>query len=188
MTDQNSYTDEQIVSEILTTNPELFGLIIDRYEQKLLRYVRRITNIPKHEAEDIVQDVFIKSYENLNGFNQELSFNSWIYRICHNYVISLHRKKQTQKNNGFLDLEDTALSNLRSEIDVLKEITNDELKKEILKTLDILNPVYKDVIVLKFFEEKSYEEISDILKKPIGTIGTLIHRAKKDFINKWSQN
>ena len=180
------YTDQEIVDRTLTENPEFFGELIDRYEQKLLRYVRRITQVARHDAEDIIQDVFIKAYENLRGFDTSLSFSSWVYRICHNHVISLHRKKQTQKDKGFIEIEDEVLQVISSEIDILQELQNKELRSQIQKNLERMSPAYREIIILRFFEEKSYEEISDILQKPMGTIATLVSRAKKDFIKHWN--
>jgi len=179
-------SDQEIVHKTLQENPEFFGELIDRYEQKLLRYVRRITYIPKHEAEDIVQDVFIKAYENLRGFDTSLSFSSWIYRICYNHVISLHRKKQTQKEKGLVEIEDIALQNFASEVDILKDIHTTELSEQIETVVGKMSDGYRQIIILRFFEEKSYEEISDILKKPMGTIATLVSRAKKEFITYWN--
>ena len=184
--DMSHLTDQEIVTRTLQENPELFGQLIDRYEQKLLRYIRRITQVSKHDAEDILQDVFIKVYENLRGFDTSLSFSSWIYRICHNHVVSLHRKKQTKVQKGLVEIEDTILQNIASEIDIFKELHSDELKYQIQENLERVSKTHKEILVLRFFEEKSYEEISDILQKPMGTIATLISRAKKEFTKYWN--
>ena len=70
-------SDSELVSKILNEDPELFGQIIDRYQEALLRYVRYL--IGEDKAEDVVQETFIKAYTHLRGFNPKHKFSSWIY-------------------------------------------------------------------------------------------------------------
>ena len=84
-------TDAELV-ELALENQAYFSDIVYRYQTKLTYYIRRLSNFPDEEIEDILQDVFIKVYKNLNDFDQSLKFSSWIYRITHNEVISKYRK------------------------------------------------------------------------------------------------
>lgn len=173
-------TDEELVSLTLK-NKEYFGCIIERYEQKLLRYMRRITNIAEDELKDVLQDTFISAYYNLNDFDVSLKFSSWIYRISHNQVISTHRKNKARPHGNLVDIDENILANIADDFDITKSVDIKYLRQHIDKILDHLDEKYKEVLVLRFFEEKDYKEISDILKKPMGTIATLISRAKKQF-------
>jgi len=173
-------TDEELV--VLSLRDEdYFWCLIKRYEQKLLRYIIRISGISKEEAEDILQEVFIKVYQNLNNFDSSLKFSSWIYRITHNQVISNYRKLQARPQNVNWELNEEMLNNISSDLDIEKEVNIKYLRENIEKVLNKLDKKYKEILILRFFEEKSYEEMSDILKKPMGTIATLINRAKKYF-------
>lgn len=110
-----------------------------------------------------------------------MKFSSWIYRITHNQVISHWRKNSRNVKIGNNDNNFDVFEIISIEEDIEKDVLKKCSAREIKSILEEMNEKYREVIVLKFFEEKSYEEISDILKKPIGTVGTLISRAKKQF-------
>jgi len=173
-------TDEKLVSLSLK-NQDCFLYIMRRYEARLLRYIKRISNFSQDKSEDVLQDIFIKIYRNLNNFDQSLKFSSWIYRIAHNTVISEHRKEKSRPIYFSSEENDEILNNLKSDLDITKELNLKYLKNNINKILDTLDEKYREVLILKYLEEKSYEEISDILKKPMGTVATLINRAKTQF-------
>ena len=171
-------SDEELV--VLTLqNKECFVCIINRYEKKLLRYMKRISNIPEEELQDILQETFIKAYYNLNNFDSDLKFSSWIYRIAHNSIIDTHRKNKIRPQGNLVDIEDNLLQNIASNTNVLKEVDQKYVRKNIEDALENMEQKYQEVLILKFFEEKDYKEISDILKKPMGTVATLLNRAKK---------
>lgn len=178
--DFNAKTDEELV-ELVLTNEDNFSYLIKRYEGKLISYILRISNISFEEAEDILQEVFIKVYQNINEFDPSLKFSSWIYRITHNQVISNFRKNKARPQSAFGDVSDEKFHNLASDLDIIEEADQKILQKNIKKILEKIDIKYREVLVLKFIEEKSYQEISDILKKPMGTVATLINRAKKEF-------
>ena len=141
--------------------------------------MKRISNVPEEELQDILQETFIKAYYNLNNFDPDLKFSSWIYRIAHNSVIDTHRKNKIRPQGNLIDIEDSLLQNIASDADVLKEVDRKYIRKNIEDALENMGQKYQEVLVLKFFEEKDYREISDILKKPMGTVATLLNRAKK---------
>ena len=180
--DINKNSDEELV-KLTLSNQDYFLFIMKRYKDKLLRYILRISNIKKEDAEDLLQEVFIKVYQNLNDFDQKLKFSSWIYRITHNIVIDNFRKIKARPEIANLDEEinDRVLENIKSDFNISREIDIKYLRDVMEKVLKKIDRKYREVLVLRFFEDKSYEEISDILKKPMGTISTLINRAKKQF-------
>ena len=172
-------TDEQIV--ILTLKSQDYYLyLMKRYEAKLLNYILKISNTNKEDAEDILQEVFIKAYQNLNDFDLNFKFSNWIYSIAHNATISAFRKKGVRPQT--VSWEDKDLNNI---LESTLEVENTSLQKltykQILKIINQLPLKYKDVLILKFIEGKDYREISDILHKPMGTVATLINRAKKSL-------
>lgn len=176
-------TDEELVGRTLA-NPEIYALLVERYEKKLLRYIMRILTGTKEDAEDILQDVFLSAYKNLNDFDQELKFSSWIYRIAHNKVISHFRKVTARPKTMTYEGDSQLLNILASEEDIAKSLEKSHDSAKVRDIIDDLDEKYREVLILKFLEEKDYKEISDILEKPMGTVATLINRAKKQFKEK----
>lgn len=176
----NDKSDEEIVALTLE-NQSYLSEIINRYQDKLTRYVRRISSFSDEDIEDVLQEVFIKVYQNLNDFDQSLKFNSWIYRITHNQVISSHRKDQARPQGHLLDLGEIGWNRIASDLNIEHDADKRILKQSIDKVLSKLDNKYREVLVLKYLEEKDYKEISDILKKPMGTVASLINRAKQNF-------
>ena len=179
--DIDEKTDEELVTLVLE-NQDYFLYLVRRYEQKLFRYISRISSLSQDDIEDVLQEIFIKVYKNLNGFDPDLKFSSWIYRITHNEVISNYRKYKNKAKIISFDKDGEFIKNIGDEFDIEKDLSLIELKNKIFSILGKMDIKYRDVLVLRFLEEKSYREISDILKKPEGTIATLINRAKKEFL------
>ncbi|MFH1287049.1 MAG: RNA polymerase sigma factor [Candidatus Magasanikbacteria bacterium] len=173
----DNLTDEQLVEKV-RGNAEAFVYIINRYTDRLFRYIRRMTNVEKEEAEDILQETFIKTYIHINDFDNSLKFSSWIYRIARNQVISDWRKRKIRPQSDSTEHDDKLL-NIGSELNLEEEVDRDIFEQHIREVLNHLDKKYKDVLILRFLEEKNYKEISDILKKPEGTVATLLNRAKK---------
>ncbi len=179
-----SRADALLVQKALESSDQ-FGRIIEKYQEPLKRYVRRIARPGQDDLDILLQDIFIKAYENLNDFDQELAFSSWIYRIAHNEAIDyLRRKKRfgASLDEPASDDEGVTLAEtIAADTDIAGEADKEYIKRCIEAVLDDLEPKYRSVLVLKFLEEKDYNDISDILRKPPGTVATLIHRAKKEF-------
>ncbi len=170
----NNLSDEKLIEKVRTKNYQFYGEIVKRYQQKLYRYLRYLTNQPD-EAEDLVQNVFIKAYRNLFGFDTKRKFSSWIYRIAHNEGVNYLKKMQKIKKLSFQDHNVFLSSGDNSPED---ELIRQEIQKKIKECLDELESKYREPLILHYFEDKSYQEISDVLKIPIGTVGTFISRGK----------
>ena len=173
-------TDEELVALTLK-DQNYYAYLVERYENKITHYIKRISGLNDEDAKDLLQDIFIKIYKNLNGFDSSLKFSSWLYRIAHNEIINNWRKIKTRPQFVSGDEIDGFLHNIASDLDILKDIENKNIDDDIKKVLNQIDVKYREALILKFLEEKSYEEISDILKKPTGTVATLIRRAKKQF-------
>lgn len=156
-----------------------FAAIAGRYEAPLMRYISRLGCRDSAAAQDLLQEIFIKTYLHLNDYDRSFPFSSWIYRIAHNETVSFFRKEKIRP--AVLDSEAVffLLENMAGDLGVDESGHSGHGPAEIQATLDALDAKYREVIVLRFFEEKSYQEISDILQMPEGTVATLINRAKK---------
>lgn len=172
-------SDEALVAQTLIER-SAFAVIVDRYESKLTRYIRRLGVYNHEDRQDILQDIFIKVYRNLNGFDRRLSFSSWIYRIAHNETITWHRKQKVRPEGHLVADTEEIFLYVADEQQSSEQLVDTKIDAKLLRhSLALLESKYQDPIILRFFEYKEYDEISDILKIPIGTVGTLISRGKK---------
>ena len=179
--DPQDMSDEEIVSMALR-DKAFFAHIVFRYEEKLSRYIARLGIRNEEDKQDTLQDIFIKVYKNLNGFDTTLSFSSWVYRIAHNEAISAYRKKNVRPEGHLIDEGNERVAReMTKEDGVEKQFDQQINSEEVYRALEKVDEKYKNVLILRFFEHKEYEEISDIVKIPIGSVGTLIHRGKKQL-------
>jgi RNA polymerase sigma-70 factor, ECF subfamily len=170
MHDIKNISDEELVIKIRKEDKELYSEIVNRYENKLMRYANYLI-YNQEKAADVVQESFIKGYVNLNGFNAKKKFSSWIYRIVHNEAMNVVKKyhKESPINE---DMDWPSNINLEEEFDK-RQIQ--EMAQKCLKEIPIK---YSEPLELFFIEDYSYEDISDILRLPMGTVATRINRAK----------
>lgn len=163
-------SDEEIIVIVVNQEKEVYKEIVVRFQEKLFRYVYRITG-DSEKAKDIVQDTFIKAFINLKGFNRKMKFSSWIYRIAHNETINkINREKRILK----FDYE----KEWQSEEDIEENMIRKEIIENTRKCLSMMSVIYSEPLTLFYLEEKSYIEISDILRMPKGTVATRIARGK----------
>jgi RNA polymerase sigma-70 factor (ECF subfamily) len=171
--------DKELVA-LSISDSQYFYCLMKRYEEKLANYVHRFTYLPSDDIADIVQESFINAYQHLNDCDCDLKFSSWLYRIVHNQAVNFMKKnKQSVKID--VDNDDEFVEWLVADTNIEKEIIAKHFNDYVKTVIEKLKPDYKEVIVLKFFEDKDYSEISDILQKPMGTVATLLSRAKIQF-------
>lgn len=178
--DWHKRSDEELASLTLE-HQDVFAVLIQRYEAPLSRYVRSISRASIEDAEDILQEAFIKAYQHLNDFDIEQKFASWIYRIVRNETISAFRKKQIRPEGHADSIDDTLADRLASHLHTPAQAEAKERQEAIRRILETVDQKYREVLTLKYLDEKSYAEIAYILQKPMGTIATLLNRAKKQF-------
>ncbi|MFZ2975972.1 MAG: RNA polymerase sigma factor [Candidatus Moraniibacteriota bacterium] len=180
-------SDEELAGLVID-NPDFYYFLMERYEAKILRYIRRISNFSKETTEDLGQEIFLKAYENINDLDENLKFSSWLYRIARNHVISFWRKNKNRKLVSSFDADENFKNMFESDEDIAKDLEKKITAEEVGKILEKMKIEYREVLVLRFLEDKDYNEISDILKKPVGTVGTLLNRAKKEFRKELGKN
>ncbi len=173
--------DLHLVQKALLEDIDAFGELIERYQEKLQRYVLRISHFSPEEAEEILQEVFLKAWKNLKDFDQKLAFSSWIYRITHNHTISSYRKAKSRGQDTQVGIDDQLFHLKSKELELGEKLDKKILSKKVKNALEKMPDHYREILILRYFEDKSYEDISDILKKPMGTIATMVNRAKKKF-------
>ncbi len=179
--DYQNKTDE-VLAELVLKDPNALVVLIRRYESRLLSYIRRISGSSIEDAEDILQEAFMDAYKNIAKFDTSLKFSSWIYRIVHNRTISAYRKKKKEMGDLSIDDDDDSFKRILSAGDDTARLADMNLTSEVVKkVLQELPERDRTVLILAYMEEKTYDEISDILRAPPGTVATWIRRAKQKF-------
>lgn len=167
--------DEKLVRYVRNVDQEAYREVIARYQEKLMRYAYGIV-LDEQMAQDVVQNTLIKAFKNLRGFDTRRKFSSWIYRIAHNEVMN-----EINRGKKFISLEthNWLGEKMVSNENIEEEYTKQEIKKMVGEVFRKVDLKYREVLTLYYLEDKSYEEISEILRMPMGTVGTRINRGKR---------
>ncbi len=172
MTAAPNDSDESIVARVTNGDTDAYGVLMHRYEDKLLRYVVYLIH-DSATAHDVVQETFIKTYKNLHGYNPKHKFSSWIYRIAHNEAMNA-----IKKTKHLSDTDITELPELSYEPKLAESLDKALLAENVQGCISELEPKYREVIQLIYFERMKYDEASDVLHVPTSTIGVWLSRAK----------
>lgn len=173
-TKNDSLSDSHILSLVLAGDDDAYAQIVQRYEAKLLRYGMFVLK-DYDVASDAVQESFIKAYINLRSFNLSKQFSPWIYRILHNEAMNvIKRSKKTVAIGAAHETDDNFLVTFATDDMIDTSILNASVQK-CLSQIDIK---YKEVLILTYFDNLKYEEISDVLHIPTSTVGVRIRRGK----------
>jgi RNA polymerase sigma-70 factor, ECF subfamily len=170
------------IKQVIKGDQDAFGEIVEIYKNSVYQLSYRMLG-NQQEAEDIAQEAFIRAFVNINSFNQDLKFSTWLFRIATNLCIDRIRKK---KPDYYLDAEVygkeglTMYSQIPSNTPLPEaELESLELQETVQKEILKLPEKYRSAIVLKYVEELSLNEISEILDLPLGTVKTRIHRGRE---------
>lgn len=160
---------------------QAYGALVRRYEMRLSRYVRRLLGTRWQMTDDVLQNGFIRGYLNLNDYDPTRPFSPWIYRIMHNEALSQLRSHRA--GIQMIEGEEAQL--------ILERIADDDTPEtslfrsrsavDIRAALESLDQRYRDVLVLRYLEEMSYDEISEVLSLPPGTVANNISRGLKQL-------
>jgi RNA polymerase sigma-70 factor (ECF subfamily) len=186
----NRYMDlllKRKIKKVKKGDQDAFTDIVEYHKDKLFHLCYRMLG-NREEAQDAAQEAFIRAYVNIHSYDTSKKFSTWLYRIATNLCIDRIRKK---KPDYYLDAEVAGTDglNMYSQIAADQALPEEELEQvelqefiqsEILK----LPEKYRTVIVLKYIDELSLKEISDILDLPLGTVKTRIHRGREALRNR----
>ncbi len=171
-------TDEEIARRVQNGNKEIFGMLVERFEHKLLRYGNKFLS-NSDDVQDLVQDVFVSVYQNIQSFDPSQRFSPWIYRIAHNTFVSGMRKHS--RNPLLLFDFDTFISHAVYEDPAQAQREQKEMRAMIDRGLDEISPKYREILILYYLEEIPYKEIADILEVPTGTVSIRLMRGKEEL-------
>jgi RNA polymerase sigma-70 factor, ECF subfamily len=175
------WSDEEVVNRILAGEVELFELIMRRHNQRLYRAARAILR-DDAEAEDVIQDAYVKAYEHLRQFEGRSQFSTWLTRIAvHESLARLHQKAKTLELEAMSEFDENAAAFPNSS--PLRDPEENAAKAEVSWILEqaILNlpDGYRSVLVLRDVEELSTAECADVLDISEETVKTRLHRARR---------
>lgn len=174
MVEEIELSDSQIIIAIINGEIDNYAEIIERYENKLLRYAIFLSK-DYDIASDIVQETFIKAYINLKSFNTSKQFSPWIYRILHNEAMNLIKRN---KKIIDIDIDNDKSDLLHINFETDKIIDHKILKSGLCKCLSNLKIKYREAIILFYFDNLKYDQIGEILHIPTSTVGIRIRRGK----------
>lgn len=172
-------SDEELIERFQKGDREAFEKIVERYKDQLLNFAYRFLG-SRQEAEDVVQDTFLRVYRNRKAYRRVARFSTWIYTIAGNLAKTELRKRKRRK---LFSISDLGFEEKDYEISDLSHNPEDDvegtLKEEIIqREIEKLPPKFREVIILRDVQGLSYEEIALILKIPIGTVKSRVNRAR----------
>lgn len=170
------------IKKVKKGDQSAFEDIVVLFQSKIYQHCYRMLG-NAHEAEDVAQEAFIRAYVNIHSYDDSRKFSTWLYRIATNLSIDRLRKR---KPDYFLDAEIKGTDGL----DMYSQLATDarlpeeevqgmELEKMIYQEIANLPPIYRSIITLRYLEEFSLKEISEIMDLPLGTVKTRIHRGRE---------
>ncbi|SDH78529.1 RNA polymerase sigma factor [Myroides phaeus] len=156
-----------------------FTFLLNFYWSEVYNYIlKRSAN--EADSEDITIETFSKAFSSINSYKPEFAFNTWLISIAKNVHIDMIRRR---KNMSFVDLNDEYNSEYSNIVDDTSNIEDKLIKEQSLAIfknyIKLLKPHYQEVIELRFFQELSYNEISEVLNEPLNNVKVKIMRAKK---------
>jgi RNA polymerase sigma-70 factor (ECF subfamily) len=175
-------TDEQLVEMAVTENPDAFGVIVTRWERKIFALCYGMLS-REDEAKDAAQETFIAAYRNLKNFRGDAKVSSWLHRIAVNQCLTTKRRAKT-RSESFLDDE----ANSEDKVFVAplnlspSKTTEQSERLQVVRQAVFSLPVdLRQVIVMKEFEDMTFQQISDTLDLPLSTVKSRLYTALKQL-------
>lgn len=179
---ESSLEDDKLVKKAIGGDESAYKQLVDKYERALYFHILKMIK-DKEQVEDLVQETFVKAFDNLNTYSTNYAFSTWLYRIATNHTIDYLRKKKlktlsidepmkTKDGEMEMQLEDESAGTDR-------DIIRKQRQKIVQKAIDNLPEKYRKVIEMRHMEEKSYKEIARVLDLPLGTVKAHIFRARE---------
>ena len=178
----SSIEDDKLVSSALSGNESAYKKLVDKYDRPIYFHIKKMIR-EQELVEDLVQEVFMKAFNNLKTYSNEYAFSTWLYRIATNHTIDYLRKKKLKTlsiNDPYKTKDGEVEVQLPDETYATdKKIIKQERKVIVHDAINNLPEKYRLVIQMRHMEELSYDEISEKLDLPLGTVKAHIFRARE---------
>jgi RNA polymerase sigma factor (sigma-70 family) len=179
---ESSKEDDKLVAAAVEGDEAAYAQLVDKYQRALFFHIAKLVK-DREQIEDLVQEAFMKAFGNLKSYNTDYAFSTWLYRIATNHSIDYLRKRKLQTlsidepqktKDGELEIQLPDESYITD-----RDIIRKQRKQIIHNSIENLPEKYREVIRMRHMEEKSYQEIADILDLPLGTVKAHIFRARE---------
>ncbi len=172
--------DERVLIEACRAGSvEAFGVLVGRCQDRLYPTILRLTGSPE-DALDVMQDAFLRAFEKFDSFQGDCRLGTWLYRIAVNLAISRKRRRREFLRLDVEFSDEGAIAD-RSAADPSAWTLDREREAQVLQALDGLSAEHRAVVVLKEYDDLSYEEIGRMLNIPVGTVRSRLHRARLEL-------
>lgn len=174
--------DQALVDACRAGQTQAFGELVRRHKDRLYPTLLRLCG-SADDADDLLQDAFVRAFEKLGQYHGESSFYTWLYRLAVNLALSGRRRRrkppirlaEVRPDGDFDPADDPEQS------DPALPLMRDETDRRVQEALNALAPDHRDVIVLKEFDGRRYDEVAALLKIPVGTVRSRLHRARLEL-------
>lgn len=178
----SSREDDQLVKRAVGGDEQAYRELVEKYERALYFHILKMIK-DKEQVEDLVQETFVKAFDNLKSYSTNYAFSTWLYRIATNHTIDYLRKKKLQ-TMSIDDPVKTKEGDMRMQLpdesaETDRKIIRKQRQNMVREAIKDLPPKYRRVIEMRHMEEKSYQEIADVLELPLGTVKAHIFRARE---------
>ncbi len=186
---QSNITDEEAMAKFQKGNTKYFDLLLDRHSKGVYRFIYRMVRGNSSNAEDILQEVFIKVAENRMNYSKDRKFTAWLYRIARNHTIDFMRKESYRmhssldKNIGNEDGSNVTYLELVKSDDKTQEeqVHSTMVKEQLFEKMNGLKEEYKEVFILREIEGLKFDEIADITDSNVNTVKSRHRYAFKEL-------
>jgi RNA polymerase sigma-70 factor (ECF subfamily) len=172
-------TEQEIIQQVRAGNTRRYALLVDLHKDRAFTLAVRLTG-DRHEAEELVQDAFLRAFNNLHQFRGDAKFGTWFYRILYNLCMTRVSRRKGKPDH--VDISETdgmeGLQGDEGEPSIQERMEDDELREMLSAEIGGLPERFRSVITLFYVQEMSYEEIVSVLNTPIGTVKTNLFRAR----------
>lgn len=167
------YSDSEIIARVLGGHQDSYGLLVQRYQQPAYKLALVILHHVS-DAEDAVSEAFVKAFQALPNCRGEMNFKNWFLKIVHNCCYDILRRRKREQQVA--DLEEAGAATDRDSL--LHNVIKAERQQGLWKALQKLAPDERTAIVMKYYQGASYQDIGGILKWPLGTVASRLHRIR----------
>ena len=172
----NTQEDDRLIRQTLAGELSAFESLIGKYQNRLFHSMTQVLR-NSTDAEDVVQDAFVKAFTKLSTFRGGSQFYTWLYRIAHNSAISQIRKRKPTESLDH-DAGMTAATLEGQHVSPSQRLERQEENRQLSDALNRLKEEQRSVLVLREMEGLDYDAIAEILDVPVGTVRSRLHRAR----------
>lgn len=168
--------ENRYIQRILDGETELFAYFLDRYSRQLYALIVPIVSSPE-DAEELVQDAFLKAFQHLNKYKGDSAFSTWLYRIAYNTAISFTRKRKQE----YHCIEENMINNVSDEeaLGLLEPTDDEERMNRLLNAIELLDAEEKALITLFYYEEQPVAVVGKVLGLTLSNVKVKLHRTRK---------